>query len=423
MALRNTRTAILRLTLTLSVASGLGCESVNEQATAGRSGNSLADGDSGSRGELALSTPQVLAEQESPGDAFRPVAIIAADFDNDGYDDLVAAHLGQLFSSGVSSPDLAHSDLSIFLGNGNGGFLPERRFGGTVGQFALTAADLNGDNILDVALANSGSAEENEGGISIFQGNGDGTFAPVLRVARSSSVQSLAVSDFNNDGFPDLVFADIANQTLYVLMGSENGVFQEGAQFAIAEGLVPVTTGDFNGDRSPDIVIAEPSQSRISVALGRGDGTFAPVQVIPTDSPVIVITSGNLDEDNKDDLVALMPETNRALILSRYGSGSFAIREQYSTGTKPVDVNLADIDGDGIVDLIVANAGSPFEEIEGAVSVLHGNGDATFVAPRSFAIGAIPLALASADIDNDADIDVVVANLVSMVVLKNERSN
>ena len=53
-----------------------------------------------------------------------------------------------------------------------------------------------------------------------------------------------------------------------------------------------------------------------------------------------------------------------------------------------VALAVADINGDGRLDLITAN------EFSNDVSVLLGNGDGTFEAPRSIAVGSIPVALA-----------------------------
>ena len=76
-------------------------------------------------------------------------------------------------------------------------------------------------------------------------------------------------------------------------------------------------------------------------------------------------------------------------------------------GIDPWSVAVADLDGDTIPDLVTANRTSD------DVSVLLGNGDGTFQAAVSFAVGGrfeVPWAVAVADLDGDTVPDVVTAN-------------
>ncbi|MDQ2787621.1 MAG: VCBS repeat-containing protein, partial [Chloroflexota bacterium] len=75
-------------------------------------------------------------------------------------------------------------------------------------------------------------------------------------------------------------------------------------------------------------------------------------------------------------------------------------------GIAPDATAVADLNGDGKADLVVANHDN------GTVSVLLGKGDGTFTsAPGSpITVGAGPVALALADLNNDGKKDLVVAN-------------
>src|SRR5690349_15258440 len=66
---------------------------------------------------------------------------------------------------------------------------------------AIATADLNGDGIPDLAVVNGTSAD-----VSIFLGNGSGGFtqAPSSPIGVGGSPSSIAVGNFNNDAFPDL---------------------------------------------------------------------------------------------------------------------------------------------------------------------------------------------------------------------------
>ncbi|CAF0763731.1 unnamed protein product [Adineta steineri] len=100
--------------------------------------------------------------------------------------------------------------MGIFLGHGNGSFKNQMTYstGSGSGPYSLAVADFNNDTFLDVLVANYDG--NNQG---VFVGYGNGTFANFLVVATNygSHPSSVVVGDFNNDKKPD--FAVINNGT------------------------------------------------------------------------------------------------------------------------------------------------------------------------------------------------------------------
>src|SRR5262249_48927353 len=90
----------------------------------------------------------------------------------------------------------------------------------------------------------------------------------------------------------------------------------------------------------------------------------------------------------------------------------------YPVGSAPQSVALGDLDGDGFLDLAVANSTYP----NGTVSVLKNQGDGTFAAALSYAVGSAPRSVAVGDVDGDQDLDLAVANYFSntVSVLRNQ---
>src|SRR5437879_5967595 len=123
-----------------------------------------------------------------------PTAVTTGDFNGDGKLDLAAID---------TSPA---SLFSIILGNGDGTFQSPRSFPVNQPQadqsfpVAIIAGDFDGDHKLDLAIASFGVFANNVlGSISIFLGNGDGTFRGHNNIA-SSIPTGLAVVQFNRDG-------------------------------------------------------------------------------------------------------------------------------------------------------------------------------------------------------------------------------
>jgi hypothetical protein len=69
--------------------------------------------------------------------------------------------------------------------------------------YAIVAGKFNADNNFDLAVANSGSNN-----VSIFLGNGNGTFSAATNFFVGSTPLSIAAGDLNNDGKEDLAVAN-----------------------------------------------------------------------------------------------------------------------------------------------------------------------------------------------------------------------
>ncbi len=92
------------------------------------------------------------------------------------------------------------------------------------------------------------------------------------------------------------------------------------------------------------------------------------------------------------------------------GDGTFQPKTDYAAGGLPSSVATADVNHDGKVDLVVANANGD------SVSVLLGNGDGTFHPEVEYSAGSSPHAVAISDVNGDGKADLVVADQTSNVV-------
>jgi len=143
------------------------------------------------RGDGSFLTGANISSVASPNVAtFYPAKLISADFNGDGKLDLLTTNL--------SSCCPFHDGFAVLIGSGDGTFQSPTIYS-TPGELtkSFTAADLNGDGILDLIRGSSS-------GTSALLGNGDGTFQPET-VISSKILQGLVTADFNGDGAPDIV--------------------------------------------------------------------------------------------------------------------------------------------------------------------------------------------------------------------------
>lgn len=205
-----------------------------------------------------------------------PEGLTTGDFNGDGKADLAVVNQG--------------GTVTILLGNGDGTFTPGQVLATGDYPISLAAADLNGDGILDLAVANSGietSGPDIPGTVAILLGNGDGTFTQSPATPTVGTIaDSIAVGDFNGDGKPDLVAtSDLNMGSVYVLLGNGDGTYAPALKLAAGNAPDSVIARDFNGDGLSDIAVGENNNASAAVLLSQA-GPQSATAIVSRVSPV-----------------------------------------------------------------------------------------------------------------------------------------
>ena len=121
---------------------------------------------------------------------------------------------------------------------------------------AVVAADFNGDGKQDLAVVNAGNAGAgDDGSVSILLGNGDGTFQSASNIPAGKNPVSIAVGDFNGDGRPDLAVGDAGDGgSISILLGNGDGTFERAESVGLEGAAFSLAVGDFDGDLRTDLV-------------------------------------------------------------------------------------------------------------------------------------------------------------------------
>jgi hypothetical protein len=308
------------------------------------------------------------------------------------------------------------------------------------GVAATVSADFNKDGKPDLAVV------EYDGTLNILLNDGAGGFLPPAvnssALALSPQVGFISVTDFNNDGYPDLIILDNFNNAFIVFLNRGDGTFAAGIGVpSSANGSIgALAVGDVNGDGKPDVavisynsVMFQPSTVTLQVFLGNGDGTFkSPAQALsqsfnlPVPIGVEIVPNGlalvDLNNDKKLDLVYVLGESisdtagqvNAFVALGNndgtfrgFGSASpvLTINTPLENSAPPPSggVYAYDLNEDNKPDLILSVLGRD----SGVYSAL-GNGDGTFQSGVD-ALGASAAAyqLAFADVNGDGYPDMI----------------
>jgi enediyne biosynthesis protein E4 len=223
------------------------------------------------------------------------MGVAVGDYDNDGFDDLFVTALGQ---------------SRLFHNNENGTFTDVTQKAGLSGPRELSTSaawvDFDKDGRLDLVVGNyvqwtqetdlyctldgkskSYCTPESYRGTAarLWHNRGDGTFEDVTQKSGlgdpTSKTMGIAVLDYDNDGWPDLLFSnDTQPNKLYRNNG--NGTFSEkgviaGIAFSedgVARAGMGVDAADYDHSGFPSVMITNFSNQMLSLYHNEGKGLF-----------------------------------------------------------------------------------------------------------------------------------------------------
>lgn len=283
------------------------------------------------------------------------------------------------------------------------------------GPLALAARDFNGDSLPDLAVVN-----HNDNTITILLNATnvaltEATGSPIALAAGETGPAAIAVADFNEDGFADLVIADQTTDNVTLLLGNGDGTFAPAAGSPIVVGTGPsgVIAADFSGDNHQDFAVTNFTDNTVSVFLGDGTGVFTPAAGSPIalaagETGPNALVAADFDGNGNLDLAIVNRTTNNVTVLLGNGNGTFtpATASPVAVGQGPVALAADDIDGDARPDLAVVN------QTDNSVSILLNNGAATFSVAVNSPLQAAqsPSGVAIADFNVDGRADLTVTN-------------
>jgi hypothetical protein len=281
-------------------------------------------------------------------------------------------------------------------------FNPSLNFGSVNTPYSIYSNDFNNDGKKDIVVCQNSLYL-----ITLYYGNGDGTFGSAINISTSNSPAEIIGGDFNEDGKIDLATSGGVNN-VWILLADGLGGFNSPTSYSASLYPTSLTTADFNNDGHLDLAVPNGNTANtISILLGSGTGTFGS----PTNFSVGTCPCGNscvkssdINADGNIDLLVANSNSNDVSVLLGYGSGSFGTPINYGVGNSPQSIELADFNSDTYIDIATSNQNS------NNVSILLGNSGGSFSIATNYIVGNLPEQLKVADYDLDGKLDIATSD-------------
>ena len=334
---------------------------------------------------VSTAAPTSFASSAYPATA-KPRAIVAADFNRDGRPDLATGGTGSA-SIGILINDTKNG----------GGFLRRADIPVGGGPFDIAAGDLNGDERVDLVIANADSDA-----VTILFGRGDGSFTGKRDIVVGGNPRGIAIADVTGDGRLDILVTQYAADTWTLLIGDGAGGITPTTTFATAAKPQGIVVADLNRDGLADVVVASTGARVLSVFYGAG-GRAASRRDTKVPVALNVLTTGDFNRDGWGDVAGASTDQSQAVVVLGSATG-LGTPLTLATGSSPRGIVAADMNQDGRLDLAVANRASS------TVTVQLGRGDGTFAGAETLASGSGSRAVVAADFDRDGRVDLATAD-------------
>ncbi|HEX2568383.1 MAG TPA: VCBS repeat-containing protein, partial [Polyangia bacterium] len=334
-----------------------------------------------------------------------PAAVATADTNGDGRLDLIVA-------------STITNDVTVLVNQGGGDYAVMATMPFLADQTprapsTMISGDLDGDGFSDLVVA---ARDTNE--VFTLLGRGGTRFDPPVRASTDPAASlptALALGDVNGDGLLDLAVANEGSDNVTVLLGQTDPIGQTGGQiqwslgqgtsYPSGDGPSAVALADLDGDGRLDLIVAHANDNNFAVLYNRGDAAnlFGGAVPYATGARPSALGTGDFDGDGRTD-VAVAVADGAVNLFFNTRDGRINYVGNLNVGLSPRALAVADLDNDGQPDLMTANEGS------GDVSVLLNRGHGSFLIEPHLPVGAVPTALAIRDLNGDSRPDLATVN-------------
>ena len=294
-----------------------------------------------------------------------PVRVIAADADGDGKQDIIVTNLIGINGNKITIHKNTSTPGSLSFSAALG-FTTSSNFNYENPE-SIAIEDFDGNGKTDIAVANLFDTK-----ISLHINK---TSVANINFQRydffvGDKPTSVSMKDIDGDGKPDLIagiYRQFSNGSLYIFRNLSNPAFNTISLAAAVDFNVPnspmhISISDFDNDGKPDIVLSDSSVGKVFVYRNISvPGTITldvPVE-LTAGTHTFGTAIGDINGDGKPDIAVTNRGANNVSVFKNTGSTgiiSFASAINYSVANGPEGIVMGDLNSDKRPEIITANS-------------------------------------------------------------------
>lgn len=274
--------------------------------------------------------------------------LTAADIDSDGNMDIV---LIKAVSTG--------NNLYTLRNDGAGSFIQDQAFAIDGNLVLVRAADFNNDGFDDIAVSTTSSVKvltnDGMGLISITASLNIGTMGKAMQVGdfnKDGFADIITASSSYGGKFGG------SSGLVAIYFNDGAGGFEGRDTVDTRIGVTAICLFDADDDGDLDIAINYGNSSTIDLRYNDGTGlNWDFHKSVDLGKPCRSVVAGDLNNDTRQDLIAAAPTVGLLMAAINNEQGDFTIRTSTPGTGRGSDIHLADFDGDGFLDIARAYSG------------------------------------------------------------------
>lgn len=334
--------------------------------------------------------------------------LLHVDLDEDGVEDLVEGNFGT-------------RRLTLARGHLDGSFTTLFELPTLGHAFRLASGDVDGDGLLDVAVASGDWMDGAPQAVQVFlQGPLPFEFGAAIALELDTDPKDLCIaplSGVKGDSGPGELFVALRDvQRVQRLVLAGGALVDNGTLDSAGLGLgrpYSVAALDVGGDGLLDVVVGEdnPGLDRVLEYARTASGFLPPTELLNAVSKPIVDATGDMDGNGFEDLAVAQFEGTEVVLLAGDAAGltrAFAL----DFGGVTTSLLFEDLDGDGLAEVMATLF------LQESLQVRRGLAPFTWDEPVHYNVGIGPRALGALLLPGDDHKDLVCANAQDLSLLR-----
>ncbi len=276
----------------------------------------------------------------------------------------------------------------------------------------LVLSDFNNNGNIDLLVANG--IWNRSLPSKLFLNDGSGRFTSTPQDIGNAKSWGVQTADFNNDNYLDVLIINgdwNRGDSSCIWINNKNAGFDYLAVGFDVENSSAAAIADFNNDHFPDIFMAnhplsDGSGGQDQIWFNDQKGGFVKShQELNESSPARRAKAADLNNDSNVDVVVLNGDTN--IVWMNNGEGFFSANRQAIGTGENIDLAITDIDNDNDLDIVIAKGA--WDKSPKGIELWENDGLANFEKTQHIGIHD-SYGIVSSDLNKDSYPDIIVVN-------------